>query len=170
MGHERRRRAWCAAPARVGRLMHRRAPSDAAAVIGAAWPCIWLQAHLLGVEHSVCSLLRECALAMPYALAVGHARLGRRDAGCSGRQLGLSATTNFAIESDVDGVEFAQHDDGVEEHDDVAVIAVDHLPEKIENCFRVLFAKTFFSVGHSDEISRTEIENGLDELIFPFKK
>ena len=31
----------------------------------AARPCIWLQAHLLGVEHSV------CALAMPYALAVG---------------------------------------------------------------------------------------------------
>lgn len=63
--------------------MYRRAPSDAAAVIGAAWPCIWLQAHLLGVEHRVCSLLRECALAMPYALAVGHARLSRRDAGCS---------------------------------------------------------------------------------------
>ena len=74
------------------------------------------------------------------------------------------------IESDVNGIEFAQHDNGVEEHDDVAVIAVDHLPENVENCFRVCFTKTFFSVGDSNEVIRTEIEDSLDELIFPIKQ
>ena len=78
-------------------------------------------------------------------------------------------TGNSEIEPNVQGVEPPQHDDGVEEHDDVAVVAVEHLPKYVENCFVISVTETILGVWHSDEVIRTEIKNQLNELLFPSK-